>query len=161
MDDLCGIEDLEATKRSFLCHRDSPGIFPAQWSLKNGVPLSPPPGLLCPLRSIKPNGADSTGSVMLLFYLLSLMIFFLHLFRIPGSRLWLGRLLETMWSWGSAPKLLPECKSAPLRSLRTCCSPAAWAGILSDFLNPLGRFWNEISPLWVMISIVACCNMLI
>uniref|UniRef100_A0A674NLC3 Scm like with four mbt domains 1 n=1 Tax=Takifugu rubripes TaxID=31033 RepID=A0A674NLC3_TAKRU len=44
MDDLCGIEDSEATKRSFLCHRDSPGIFPAQWSLKNGVPLSPPPG---------------------------------------------------------------------------------------------------------------------
>lgn len=51
MDDLCGIEDSEATKRSFLCHRDSPGIFPAQWSLKNGVPLSPPPGLLCSLET--------------------------------------------------------------------------------------------------------------
>nr|XP_020448925.1 scm-like with four MBT domains protein 1 [Monopterus albus] len=44
MDDLCGIEESEATGRSFLCHRDSPGIFPAQWSLKNGLPLSPPPG---------------------------------------------------------------------------------------------------------------------
>uniref|UniRef100_A0A8C5DW61 SAM domain-containing protein n=1 Tax=Gouania willdenowi TaxID=441366 RepID=A0A8C5DW61_GOUWI len=30
--------------RSFLCHRDSPGIFPVQWSLKNGLPLCPPPG---------------------------------------------------------------------------------------------------------------------
>ncbi|KAJ8361122.1 hypothetical protein SKAU_G00176470 [Synaphobranchus kaupii] len=29
---------------SFLCHRDSVGIFPVQWSLKNGVQLSPPPG---------------------------------------------------------------------------------------------------------------------
>uniref|UniRef100_A0A3B3UHC2 Scm like with four mbt domains 1 n=1 Tax=Poecilia latipinna TaxID=48699 RepID=A0A3B3UHC2_9TELE len=44
MDDLCGIEESEAAGRSFLCHRDSPGIFPAQWSLKNGLPLSPPPG---------------------------------------------------------------------------------------------------------------------
>uniref|UniRef100_A0AAQ5XE11 SAM domain-containing protein n=1 Tax=Amphiprion ocellaris TaxID=80972 RepID=A0AAQ5XE11_AMPOC len=44
MDDLCGIEESEGAGRSFLCHRDSPGIFPAQWSLKNGLPLSPPPG---------------------------------------------------------------------------------------------------------------------
>uniref|UniRef100_A0A3B4VH13 Scm like with four mbt domains 1 n=1 Tax=Seriola dumerili TaxID=41447 RepID=A0A3B4VH13_SERDU len=44
MDDLCGIEESEAAGRSFLCHRDSPGIFPAQWSLKNGLPLNPPPG---------------------------------------------------------------------------------------------------------------------
>uniref|UniRef100_A0A3Q3SSR3 Scm like with four mbt domains 1 n=1 Tax=Mastacembelus armatus TaxID=205130 RepID=A0A3Q3SSR3_9TELE len=44
MDDLCGIEESEGAERSFLCHRDSPGIFPAQWSLKNGLPLSPPPG---------------------------------------------------------------------------------------------------------------------
>ncbi|XP_029549843.1 scm-like with four MBT domains protein 1 isoform X5 [Salmo trutta] len=29
---------------SLLCHYGSTGIFPAQWSLKNGVPLSPPPG---------------------------------------------------------------------------------------------------------------------
>uniref|UniRef100_A0A8C2ZEE6 Scm like with four mbt domains 1 n=1 Tax=Cyclopterus lumpus TaxID=8103 RepID=A0A8C2ZEE6_CYCLU len=41
MDDLCGIEE---SGRSFLCHRDSPGIFPTQWSLKNGLTLSPPPG---------------------------------------------------------------------------------------------------------------------
>uniref|UniRef100_A0A3Q2XEM2 Scm like with four mbt domains 1 n=1 Tax=Hippocampus comes TaxID=109280 RepID=A0A3Q2XEM2_HIPCM len=34
----------DASGRSFLCHRDTPGIFPAQWSLKNGLPLSPPPG---------------------------------------------------------------------------------------------------------------------
>lgn len=45
MDDLCGIEEPEGAGRSFLCHRDSPGIFPAQWSLKNGLPLCPPPGL--------------------------------------------------------------------------------------------------------------------
>ncbi|XP_043978691.1 scm-like with four MBT domains protein 1 isoform X2 [Gambusia affinis] len=44
MDDLCGIEESEGAGRSFLCHRDSPGIFPAQWSLKNGLALSPPPG---------------------------------------------------------------------------------------------------------------------
>ncbi|TMS19772.1 Scm-like with four MBT domains protein 2 [Larimichthys crocea] len=44
MDDLCGIEESEGAGRSYLCHRDSPGIFPAQWSLKNGLPLSPPPG---------------------------------------------------------------------------------------------------------------------
>uniref|UniRef100_A0A3Q1EAX4 Scm like with four mbt domains 1 n=1 Tax=Acanthochromis polyacanthus TaxID=80966 RepID=A0A3Q1EAX4_9TELE len=44
MDDLCGIEESEGAGRSFLCHRDSLGIFPAQWSLKNGLPLSPPPG---------------------------------------------------------------------------------------------------------------------
>uniref|UniRef100_A0A8D3DRX1 Scm like with four mbt domains 1 n=1 Tax=Scophthalmus maximus TaxID=52904 RepID=A0A8D3DRX1_SCOMX len=44
MDDLCGVEESEGAGRSFLCHRDSPGIFPAQWSLKNGLPLSPPPG---------------------------------------------------------------------------------------------------------------------
>uniref|UniRef100_A0A8C7M3X0 Scm like with four mbt domains 1 n=1 Tax=Oncorhynchus mykiss TaxID=8022 RepID=A0A8C7M3X0_ONCMY len=45
MDNLCG-DDLvsEGSGKSFLCHRDSPGIFPAQWSLKNGLPLSPPPG---------------------------------------------------------------------------------------------------------------------
>lgn len=47
MDDLCGIEESEGARRSFLCHRDSPGIFPAQWSLKNGLPLGPPPGTLC------------------------------------------------------------------------------------------------------------------
>ncbi|XP_061146220.1 scm-like with four MBT domains protein 1 isoform X1 [Syngnathus typhle] len=44
MDDLCGIEESEGSGRSFLCHRDSPAIFPAQWSLKNGLPLIPPPG---------------------------------------------------------------------------------------------------------------------
>ncbi|XP_061583864.1 scm-like with four MBT domains protein 1 isoform X2 [Cololabis saira] len=44
MDDLCGIEDSDVPGQAFLCHRDSPGIFPAQWSLKNGLPLNPPPG---------------------------------------------------------------------------------------------------------------------
>lgn len=44
MDNLCGIEDSEGSGQSFLCHRDSPGIFPAQWSLKNGLTLCPPPG---------------------------------------------------------------------------------------------------------------------
>lgn len=150
MDDLCGIEDSEATKRSFLCHRDSPGIFPAQWSLKNGVPLSPPPGLLCPLRNIKPSVTDLTGSIMLLFYLLALLIFFFsRLLRIPGSRLWLGGLLETMWSRGSSPELLPYCKSALFHCLRhdsCCCGPATFVGFLSDFMSQLGRFWNESSP---------------
>lgn len=31
-------------RRSFVCHVDSPGIFPVQWSLKNGVHITPPPG---------------------------------------------------------------------------------------------------------------------
>uniref|UniRef100_A0A6Q2XFT6 SAM domain-containing protein n=1 Tax=Esox lucius TaxID=8010 RepID=A0A6Q2XFT6_ESOLU len=45
MDDLRGDDSAsEGGGRSFLCHRDSPGIFPAQWSLKNGLSLSPPPG---------------------------------------------------------------------------------------------------------------------
>uniref|UniRef100_A0A8C6PMD7 Scm like with four mbt domains 1 n=1 Tax=Nothobranchius furzeri TaxID=105023 RepID=A0A8C6PMD7_NOTFU len=48
MDDLCEIDESEGPGRSFLCHRDSPGIFPAQWSLKNGLSLSPPPGFQGP-----------------------------------------------------------------------------------------------------------------
>ncbi|XP_060127489.1 scm-like with four MBT domains protein 1 isoform X3 [Zootoca vivipara] len=32
------------TSRSYVCHVNSPGIFPVQWSLKNGLHLSPPPG---------------------------------------------------------------------------------------------------------------------
>lgn len=45
MDDMRDEAQKEGGGRSFLCHRDSPGIFPTQWSLKNGVKLSPPPGL--------------------------------------------------------------------------------------------------------------------
>ncbi|XP_069045733.1 scm-like with four MBT domains protein 1 isoform X2 [Lepisosteus oculatus] len=41
MDDL---REEGGDRVSFLCHRGSAGIFPAQWSLKNGVTLSPPPG---------------------------------------------------------------------------------------------------------------------
>ncbi|XP_072307748.1 scm-like with four MBT domains protein 1 isoform X2 [Eucyclogobius newberryi] len=48
MDDLCGIEDSDCPGRSFLCHRHSPGIFPAQWSLKNGLTLCPPSGFQGP-----------------------------------------------------------------------------------------------------------------
>lgn len=149
MDDLCGIEDSEATKRSFLCHRDSPGIFPAQWSLKNGVPLSPPPGLLCPFRSIKAkcNRFDGFHHAFILSPVPDDLFF--HLLRIPGSRLWLGGLLETMWSWGSSPKLLPHCKSALFHCLRhvfCCCSSATFVGFLSDFMSQLGQFWNESSP---------------
>lgn len=44
MDDLCGMDDGEGGGRSFLCNRESPGIFPVNWSLKNGLPLCPPPG---------------------------------------------------------------------------------------------------------------------
>ncbi|XP_072203526.1 scm-like with four MBT domains protein 1 [Excalfactoria chinensis] len=41
------IDDLRperATSRSYICHVNSAGIFPVQWSLKNGIHLSPPPG---------------------------------------------------------------------------------------------------------------------
>uniref|UniRef100_G1MQ60 Scm like with four mbt domains 1 n=1 Tax=Meleagris gallopavo TaxID=9103 RepID=G1MQ60_MELGA len=41
------IDDLRperATSQSYICHVNSAGIFPVQWSLKNGVHLSPPPG---------------------------------------------------------------------------------------------------------------------
>uniref|UniRef100_A0A8C1UUK9 Scm like with four mbt domains 1 n=1 Tax=Cyprinus carpio TaxID=7962 RepID=A0A8C1UUK9_CYPCA len=44
MDDMRDEAQKEGCRRSFLCHRDSPGVFPTQWSLKNGVKLSPPPG---------------------------------------------------------------------------------------------------------------------
>ncbi|XP_051967204.1 scm-like with four MBT domains protein 1 isoform X2 [Xyrauchen texanus] len=44
MDDMREEAQREKGGRSFLCHRDSPGIFPTQWSLKNGVKLSPPLG---------------------------------------------------------------------------------------------------------------------
>ncbi|XP_062826094.1 scm-like with four MBT domains protein 1 isoform X2 [Anolis carolinensis] len=41
------IDDLRperTTTRSYICHFNSPGVFPVQWSLKNGLHLSPPPG---------------------------------------------------------------------------------------------------------------------
>ncbi|POI34092.1 hypothetical protein CIB84_002157, partial [Bambusicola thoracicus] len=41
------IDDLRperATNQSYICHVNSAGIFPVQWSLKNGIHLSPPPG---------------------------------------------------------------------------------------------------------------------
>ncbi|NXX60849.1 SMBT1 protein, partial [Scopus umbretta] len=41
------IDDLRperATSQSYICHVNSAGIFPVQWSLKNGLHLSPPPG---------------------------------------------------------------------------------------------------------------------
>ncbi|XP_023661343.1 scm-like with four MBT domains protein 1 isoform X2 [Paramormyrops kingsleyae] len=44
MDVLQGSAVCRGGSRPFVCHSDSSGIFPAQWSLKNGVPLSPPPG---------------------------------------------------------------------------------------------------------------------
>ncbi|TSV54876.1 Scm-like with four MBT domains protein 1 [Bagarius yarrelli] len=44
MDDKREETDKKGGSRSFVCHRDSPGIFPAQWSFKNGVKLSPPTG---------------------------------------------------------------------------------------------------------------------
>lgn len=42
------IDDLRperATSQSYICHVNSAGIFPVQWSLKNGVHLSAPPGM--------------------------------------------------------------------------------------------------------------------
>lgn len=44
MDDMREEAERKGGSRLFACHRDSPGIFPAQWSFKNGVKLSPPPG---------------------------------------------------------------------------------------------------------------------
>ncbi|XP_053890833.1 scm-like with four MBT domains protein 1 isoform X2 [Malaclemys terrapin pileata] len=44
---LVEIDDLRpecTTSRSYICHVNSAGIFPVQWSLKNGLHLSPPPG---------------------------------------------------------------------------------------------------------------------
>uniref|UniRef100_A0A8C4Y562 Scm like with four mbt domains 1 n=1 Tax=Gopherus evgoodei TaxID=1825980 RepID=A0A8C4Y562_9SAUR len=44
---LVQIDDLRpecTTSRSYICHVNSAGIFPVQWSLKNGLHLSPPPG---------------------------------------------------------------------------------------------------------------------
>ncbi|NXB30424.1 SMBT1 protein, partial [Eulacestoma nigropectus] len=41
------IDDLRperATSQRYICHVNSAGIFPVQWSLKNGLHLSPPPG---------------------------------------------------------------------------------------------------------------------
>ncbi|XP_031976651.1 scm-like with four MBT domains protein 1 [Corvus moneduloides] len=41
------IDDLRperATGQRYVCHVSSAGIFPVQWSLKNGLHLSPPPG---------------------------------------------------------------------------------------------------------------------
>ncbi|NXH20169.1 SMBT1 protein, partial [Bucco capensis] len=41
------IDDLRAdhtSSHSYICHVNSAGIFPVQWSLKNGLHLSPPPG---------------------------------------------------------------------------------------------------------------------
>nr|XP_029539135.1 scm-like with four MBT domains protein 1 isoform X2 [Oncorhynchus nerka] len=44
MDSLHGDSEGAGPGSSFLCHHGSTEIFPVQWSLKNGVPLSPPPG---------------------------------------------------------------------------------------------------------------------
>ncbi|XP_041744142.1 scm-like with four MBT domains protein 1 [Coregonus clupeaformis] len=44
MDSLQGDSEGAGPDSSFLCHHGSTGIFPVHWSLKNGVPLSPPPG---------------------------------------------------------------------------------------------------------------------
>ncbi|NWS88400.1 SMBT1 protein, partial [Toxostoma redivivum] len=44
---LIEMDDLRAERVSsqrYVCHLNSAGIFPVQWSLKNGLHLSPPPG---------------------------------------------------------------------------------------------------------------------
>ncbi|NXT05436.1 SMBT1 protein, partial [Prunella fulvescens] len=44
---LVEMDDLRAERASsqrYVCHVNSAGIFPVQWSLKNGLHLSPPPG---------------------------------------------------------------------------------------------------------------------
>lgn len=45
MDDMREEVERKGGSRLFVCHRDSPGIFPAQWSFKNGVKISPPAGI--------------------------------------------------------------------------------------------------------------------
>ncbi|NWY28272.1 SMBT1 protein, partial [Pheucticus melanocephalus] len=47
---LIEIDDLRAERASsqrYVCHLNSAGIFPVQWSLKNGLHLSPPPRYVC------------------------------------------------------------------------------------------------------------------
>ncbi|KAG7252561.1 hypothetical protein CRUP_018597, partial [Coryphaenoides rupestris] len=39
-----GMDEGDSAARSFLLHRDAPGIFPVHWSLRHGLPLAPPPG---------------------------------------------------------------------------------------------------------------------
>uniref|UniRef100_A0A2D4H5R0 SAM domain-containing protein n=1 Tax=Micrurus lemniscatus lemniscatus TaxID=129467 RepID=A0A2D4H5R0_MICLE len=44
---LIEIDDLRpdcSTSQPFICHVNSAGLFPVQWSLKNGLHLNPPPG---------------------------------------------------------------------------------------------------------------------
>ncbi|XP_048878472.1 scm-like with four MBT domains protein 1 isoform X3 [Brienomyrus brachyistius] len=44
MDELRGNSSGRGGGPAFLCHRDSVGILPVQWSFKNGIQLTPPPG---------------------------------------------------------------------------------------------------------------------
>ncbi|XP_035376423.1 scm-like with four MBT domains protein 1 isoform X1 [Electrophorus electricus] len=44
LDDMREEDQRDSSSPAFLSHRNSPGIFPAQWSLKNRVKLRPPPG---------------------------------------------------------------------------------------------------------------------
>lgn len=59
------IDDLRpdrTTRQSYICHVNSAGIFPVQWSLKNGLHLSPPPGMsvLAPLWRKQVGSPQST-----------------------------------------------------------------------------------------------------
>lgn len=51
------MDDLRAERASsqrYVCHLNSAGIFPVQWSLKNGLHLSPPPGMAVQLLLLSP-----------------------------------------------------------------------------------------------------------
>lgn len=57
------IDDLRperATSQRYICHVNSAGIFPVQWSLKNGLHLSPPPGTSVQPPPAHPSAQDNT-----------------------------------------------------------------------------------------------------
>lgn len=68
---LIEMDDLRAERvpsQRYVCHVSSAGIFPVQWSLKNGLHLSPPPGVSAapPLPSTAP--APNTGTANIHFW---------------------------------------------------------------------------------------------
>lgn len=87
---------------------------------------------------------NKCGLVMLLFSFPLPDVLSLIVYRIPGSRLWLGRLLETMWSRGSSSKLLPQCKSPLVHHHVNGC--VVFVGLLSEPKSQQGIFENDTVP---------------
>lgn len=62
------IDDLRperATSQRYVCHVNSAGIFPVQWSLKNGLHLSPPPGTSVQPPPAHPSAQNNTWAKQL------------------------------------------------------------------------------------------------